>query len=672
MSSGFLLANALSAVLRKPYHKGDVAITVNYLVEGLKIGDYRVMLKRNFDTACWIPPVGKRTSHSIYYGDRMVARVLERFVKLQELPMPEVKEFTTAVKAEIAAEKDAYVLAKKERDEAVAAGRKGKKLPDVNPMSAGTRVLDAQLNWLRDNTDEELWELFGEWLHKAIMSYGRHERSHARHTPQDLKQVQRDLRTLGIPFTYFNLFEDARIEHIDRQDQDMLFDWMVFEDLASMDNPMSMFLRCIQFEGERDALALESEDPFKGDTTRTVGDVADSVRTYYQRACSCATAEHLYPIIVEFLEEFKDDLPPPPDGEEGEGEGEGGSGSGSGSGKGKKGGKKGPSSGGDDEDEEEEDESAAGERAGDLSTAAEAADKGDEFFEDFDKDAEIVGGTDPEGAAAEEAAKDAMKPKKPAPKGNGTPGGQGTPDSIEPLGKGGKASERNFLAHAAGQMDDTYRKRVDALTGMLMRMFKSHTLPAALETPAQRMSSRHLAHGELRFLHKKVFGGKGKRKYSIIYDCSGSMGGRPDREGKLLLLALNNLAKRGYLEGSLVLSGFVGGSPAWLHYPFPVKEEIILRINPSHNAEGLQTALLDNLKHIKGMDDVFVMTDANICDTPIDRGAFAKQRIWPVGLYVGSKDVAPEMERHFPQNIIRDTIEQVVEAMLTRNRRTVG
>lgn len=663
MSSGFLLASALSEVLRKPYHKGDVAITVNYLVEGIKIGDYRVMLKRNFDTACWVPPVGKRTSHSIYYGDRMVARMMERFVTLHELPMPEKKEFAAEIKAKVAAEKEAYKLAKEERDEAVKAGRKAKKLPDPNPMAAGTRVLDAQLTWLRDNADKEQWELFGDWLHKSIMSYGRHERSHARHTPQDMKQVNRDLRTLGIPFTYFNLFEDARIEHLDRQDQDMKYDWMVFEELAPMDNPFNMFLRCIQFEGERDAVALESEDAFKGDVERTVGDVADSVWTYYQRACSCPTAEHLYPIIVEFLEEFKDDLPPPPEGEGGDGEGSG-SGSGSGSPKGKKG-----SSG---EDEDDDDESGAGERAGDLSTAAEAADKGDAFFEDFDKDADIVGGTDAEGVAAEEAAKNEMKGGKAGKPGEG--GGPSSEDkagSVTPSASGGQGTERDFLARTAGAIDDTYRKRVDHLTGMLMRMFKSHTLPAALETPAQRMSGRHLAHGELRFLHKRVFGGKGKRKYTIVYDCSGSMSGRPDREGKLLLLALNNLAKRGFLQGSLVLSGYVS-QPAWLQYEFPVKDEVILRIKPSHGSEGLQTALADNLKHLKGVDDVFVVTDANICDSPIDRGFFAKHRVWPVGLYVGDKSAAPTMEQHFPQNIIRDTIEQVVEAMLTRNRRTVG
>lgn len=670
MSSGFLLADALSEVLRRPYHKADVATTVNYAVNGLKVGNYRVMLKRNFDTACWIPPIGKRSSHSIYYGDRMVARVLERFVKMHEIEMPETKEFVAEIKKSIAGEKEALKLAHEARSKAVTAKGKSIPLPKVSPMSPQTRVLDVQLKWLRDNTDEDQWALFLEWLHKAVMSYGRHERSHARHTPQDMKQVNRDLRSLGIPFQYFNLFEDARIEHIDRHDQGEKFEWMMFEELAPAKDPFSIFLRCIQFEGAPDTGALESEEPFKEDPARTIGHIAESVESYYKRSCGCTTAEQLYPIITEFLAEFKDELPPPPDGEEGEGEGSGGSSSGSGSGKGKKPSKGSPD--GEDGDDDEEDDTGAGERAGDLSTAAEAADKGDDFFDEFDADAEIVGGTDPEGKAAEDAAKEELKGKSAPPKGKGTPGGQGIADSIAPQESGGSASEHHFLAKHAGAMDDVYVKRVDHLTGMLMRMFKTHSLPAARETPAQRMSGRHLAKGELRWLHKRVFGGKGKRKFSIVYDCSGSMANRPDREGKLLLLALNNLAKRGYLEGTLVLSGWVNGKPGWLQYSFPVKEEIILRITPSHGSEGLQAALKDNLKRIKGMDDVFVMTDAQICDAPIDRAFFAKNRIWPVGLYVGSEAAAPEMERHFPQHIIRDTIEQVVETMLTRNRRTVG
>ncbi len=674
MSSGFLLAEALSEVLRKPYHKGDVNITVQYLVEGLKVGgDYRVMLKRDFDTACWIPPVGKRASHSIYYGDRMVGRVLERFVAVQEIKMPSEADFVKDLKTTIAAEKEALKAAKEARALEVKAKGKSIPLPKVNPMSLKTRLLDTKLRWLRDNAEQEQWELFTEWLLKAVASYGRHERQHARNTPQDLKQVNRDLRTLGIPFQYFNLFEDARIEHLSRHELGEPFDWMMFEELAPADNPFNIFLRCIQFEGEPDVASLESEAPYKKDPARTVAHVAESVEGYYKRACACTTAEQLYPVITEFLAEFKDELPPPPpEGEEGEGEGGGGSGSASSSGaKGKKG-KKGSSGEEGDAEDEDDDDTGAGERAGDLSTAAEASDKGDEFFEEFDADAEIVGGTDEEGKAAEDAAKGKLKEGKSTPKGKGTPGGKGIPDSVEPQESGGVSRDKDFLAAHAGAMDEVYAKRVDNLTGMLMRMFKSHTLPAATETPGQRMSSRHLAHNELRWVHKRVFGGKGKRKYSIVYDCSGSMGGRPDREGKLLLLALNNLAKRGFLEGSLILSGWVGGRPGWLSYQFPVKDEIILRIHPSHSSEGIQAALKDNLKHIKGMDDVFVYTDACICDSPLDRGFFAKQRIWPVGLYVGNGEAATEMERHFPQNIIRDTIEDVVEAMLTRNRRTVG
>lgn len=68
----------------------------------------------------------------------------------------------------------------------------------------------------------------------------------------------------------------------------------------------------------------------------------------------------------------------------------------------------------------------------------------------------------------------------------------------------------------------------------------------------------------------------------------------------------------------------------------------------------------------------FVYTDACICDAPLDRGFFAKRKIWPVGLYVGTDSAASEMERHFPQSIIRSNIEELVEKLVTRNRRTVG
>lgn len=660
MASGFLLAEALAEALRRPYHKGNVQVTARYLAQRLAIGEHRVMLKRNFDTACWVPPVGKRAAHSIYYGDRMVERVIERFCRIEKVTLPPKELFILEILARRKAKYDV---------DAAKAAVEGKKFPPM-PMDVGrSAVFEAKLVWLKGFLSVAKWNEMLELIVEAVFAYGRHERQHARETPQDLKKVSSDLKALGIPFTYFNLFEDARIEHISRTETGVKFDWNAFEDMAPANSPFAVFLRCIQNEGEPDLEALESEEMI-GFGTQTLGDVASRIDAYYRRAIVCLTAEHLYPIMVEFLEEFKAEMarPLPPLPPKGGGGGEGGSGGGSaepGSA---------PSEGsGSSGDGEEDDNGDAEDRADDLTTAADAAEKGDSFFDEFERDAEVVGGTDAEGADAEAKAKEKLRGNadRKMPDGKGGKGA-GIPDSFEPTESGGRASEEAFLATIAGSLDKTQARRVDALTVMLMRMFKSHTLPAVTETVGKRMSTRHLARGEYKYVHKRVYGGKGKRRYSVVYDCSGSMGGRPDHEGKLLLLALNRLARNGYLEGSLVLSGCVRGKPSWLQYKFPVADTVILRIRPNHNAEGLQNSLADNLKHIKGMDDVFVYTDANITDTPLNREYFAKQRIWPVGLYVGSDEMSGEMNRHFPQNIIRNTIEEVVAAMLTRNRRTVG
>lgn len=650
MSTGFLISTALNEALRKPYHRGDKDVTLVYLIEGLPIGKFRVMLKRNFDTACWVPPIGKRDAHSIYYGDRMVERVIDFFCKNEAVIVPPVNELVDAAQKRIA-----KALAKAKKPLAGPA--------DIAKLKVNrTQVLDEKVAWLQKELSEDQWNALIERIIHAVKSYGRHERQHARETPKDLPQVQKDLRALEIPFTYFNLFEDARIEHISRSELGDKFEWLALEDIAPVNHPQNMFLRCIQLEGQPDTEALDNEDDFKPGDTRSVASVADSVEGYYKRACEAPTAEHLYPILVEFLTEFQDDLPPPPDpSEKGKGKGSGKPGEGE------------PGGAGEGDDSDDDEESGAGERAGDLSTAADAASKGDEFFDEFEGDTEVVGGTDAAGVDAEAKAKEQIeegKGDKEGPTGRGK-GGIGILESIAPTASGGRAKESDFLARIPGGIDDTYRKRVDKLVEMLMRMFKSHNLLAYLEAEGRRISGRHLTRGEVRFVHKKTFGGKGKRKYRIVYDCSGSMGGKPDREGKLFLLAMNELARRGYLEGDLILSGY-DGHPMWLAYKLPVAEEIILRIQTNHGAEGLQKSLYDNLATIKGSDDVFVYTDANITDTPLNRELFAKHRVWPVGLYVGPEEMTPKMEKHFPQNIIRSTIEAVVEAMLTRNRRTVS
>lgn len=585
----FLHAIGLAEPLRPVYHKGDAEVTVSYLIQGLALGEHRILLKKNFDTACWIPPVGKKAAHSIYYGDRMLTRVIQWFCESHKISVTKV-------------ELDAIAALK------------------LSAEAQMCRLLDLVNSRLSEALKFELQR----WLQLAVVSYGRHEREHARRTPRDLKQVNKDLAAIKVPFRVFNLFEDARIEHLSRLEQDTNFEWAVFEALAPVNHPQNAFLRCIQLEGEVDAALEADETPLEALpgipeawVGRPVNEFFARVQEYYIRTCACGEAEMLYPIMREFMDEFdpksesdKDQGEGDPGDGEGGGEGEGeAEGSGSGS-KGKpKGGSKGkPADPGADSGsgESESGESSAESRAGDLSVAAEAAEKGDDFFEEFDADSEVVGGEGKEADEARAKAKAKSKSSE-APDAASDCKSQGVPDSIDPVDSGGAGRPELFLAKNPGRLDREFQKRVDGLVTKLMRLFKSHTLPQATESPGHRLSTRHLVRGEIRYLHKKVFGGKGKRKYTIVFDCSGSMDGHPAREGKLFLLALNEIARRGFMEGNLILTGMVGRTPSWLTYQFPVKDELILSILTDKGAEGIHHALAGNLTAIKGMDDVFCL-----------------------------------------------------------------
>lgn len=593
--SEFLLSQALAPSLKKQYHQGNINITLMFLLNKITLGPYRVMLKRDFDTACWIPPVGSRGSHSIYYGDRMLTRVVDYFVKCKSLPVPSAAEYAAKHSEKL----------KKSRS-------KGKKF---DPIEA--QILDIQRLTTRDD-----WDDLVSMLTKAVSAYGRHERAHATETPQNLKTVNKDLKLFGIPFVIFNWFEDARIENISRiQFTDKPFGWLELEDIAQLQaHPIALFARRIQLEGLPDSEAIDHPD-------HALASMAGRIAYYYGGAIKAPTGEHLYPLMKEFMTEFKELLATAPN-------------------------LKGTHFTGEHDDDSEGD-------AGDLSTAAEAAEKGDEFLTEFESDAVVVGGTDDEGKKAEARSKtEAVKPAAEAPAG-----------SVKPTAKGGRSPEGKMLTKTPGTIDEVFKARLNELVRMLMKMFKSNTLNMAAEAPGNRISSRHLARGELRYIHKRVYGGIGKRRYDIIFDCSGSMDGKPSREGKLLLLALNTLAKRGYLEGNLILTGWNGSAHCWAKYSFPVQDEVILRINVSCGAEGIQGTMKDNLAELKRSDDVYVYTDANITDDPLDRDFFARHGIQPVGLYVGSEEASPSMAEHFPQNIIDSSIERVVERMLCRNRR---
>ncbi len=98
-------------------------------------------------------------------------------------------------------------------------------------------------------------------LDDYYIAHYKHEISHAEWTNRmPLQQFKRKyLDPEGIPFHLFNLFEDARIEHIWRQTFKEKFNWLKFEEIKaplSIDNigdygtAQKTFFEIIQCEGE--------------------------------------------------------------------------------------------------------------------------------------------------------------------------------------------------------------------------------------------------------------------------------------------------------------------------------------------------------------------------------------------------------------------------------------
>ena len=68
-------------------------------------------------------------------------------------------------------------------------------------------------------------------------------------------------------------------------------------------------------------------------------------------------------------------------------------------------------------------------------------------------------------------------------------------------------------------------------------------------------------------------------------------------------------------------------------------------------------------------DQVFVLTDGNLRDAPIDVSFYAKRGIQPIGLYVGRGNRAASMGKHFRAWIVRQSVEELAEALLQGGRK---
>lgn len=455
-----------------------------------------------------------------------------------------------------------------------------------------------------------------EQQEQYIANHYHHEIAHAMFTERDMKKIERMLASIDCPFGLFNLFEDAWIEHRYRGQTGYAFQWLSFEDLTVANNPQSMLFALIQAEGDVSRVAVEVSrleaaapakpeipaiTPADNDEQKTPTQLFARVCEYYQHMLAARCSLDQMQTLQAWLAEFGR----PPAQSEGEK----------------------PSSG-----------PGFGSFDGELELSA-------ELMNDPGARAEFEGdAVDLDGISEKDKANEVA---------NG-PGAKFDHSSLV-------AQNGDVLGRPVFPVDPV---RAQALAEKLKRLFQDKTQVVGTYAPQRRISARHFVLDRAPY-RKKEMQGRKRKQVHIVFDCSGSMRGHHVDEGRVLLAALSLLATQGLVSGHVSFSGVFGRQARWETHRLPLSFETIARVKANAGAEGLEFTLRENLKDLVSADLVFVYTDACITDRPIDRKFFRSRGVYLWGLYAGTeKKYYHEMMEYFDRATLRDTVEELVEAML--------
>lgn len=239
--------------------------------------------------------------------------------------------------------------------------------------------------------------------------------------------------------------------------------------------------------------------------------------------------------------------------------------------------------------------------------------------------------------------------------------GKGERDSVSVSASSGK----NSLLGTARHVYDV--ARASAIASKFLSLFKVTTRRVSTLTPTKKVSARHFALGRPAFRKNEQTARTSKKQIMMVVDCSGSMGGFHIDEGRILVAALSDLARQGHVSGQVILSGVVNGTASWTRFELPMKQADIEKIHAFAGAEGLEFTIRDNAQFAQKADYVFVYTDGQICDAPINKAKLHRQGIYTWGLYTGeTTEYQDELLEFFDKAVIRSTVEELVDAMLAQ------
>jgi hypothetical protein len=223
--------------------------------------------------------------------------------------------------------------------------------------------------------------------------------------------------------------------------------------------------------------------------------------------------------------------------------------------------------------------------------------------------------------------------------------------TVEDFSNGNLLYDRND-----GEYD---RTMVNKLYPKFEKFVKSKNIKVSSKKPSRRLHSRNLILKKENIYKHKLETGQGKRVLSCVVDCSGSMGSIMPKM-RVVIALVNRLCTLKNIHGYLMLSS----SREYHTIKLPMNPDDIDKIHGFSGSEGLNNTMMHNIELLTKSSHVFVLTDGDICDDPIDKDSLRRRNINPIGLYLGKR--ARNLSLWFDRYINRETEEELIDELVRK------
>lgn len=438
-----------------------------------------------------------------------------------------------------------------------------------------------------------------------LSSFLHHEVSHSLYTERDLVHVSKVLKSYKIPFSLFNFAEDARIEDLMRKKSSRKFNWSILEATFKPVSPIDELFYIIQHDGD---CALEASES------------SDKVATFHRYFCEAKTSYDVIELLVEWMKEFPDTQEETEDLKDKLG----------------------------DSDKSEDDD-----RSGDSRGESGEPKPSRNSLEDLLNSIKLL--------EDNEAFEDAMKSSR------ALVGGEDQDEEVESeIESGAICSSVPVLECSNAKVSFPDSLEWDTLEAVEQaEKFKSIFVSKKGHIKTKR-SSKHINKKAFRIgsTTNKYFRRKENeritpKKVTLILDCSGSMQ-MTMKNMRIVIGTFNELAKEGYVSGNIILTGVRSRRAIYETFTLPVEDSVIGTFRAFYEAEGIESGIKNNISLVKESDYVFVLTDGDIYDEPIQKEEYHIHGIYTIGIYIGNPDRC-NLNKWFDKGIALERVQDCID-----------